>query len=186
MRNKRNKKKSWLEKKYGFKELPDNSSFKKVDKIFDHALERKKDRVLKEIILKFPEYHSNKSNNFVESINCRYPEFLEEAFKLGLHPDSGTSFLCLVFEYPELLKLGIKYGADLDKASWDNEVALGFASNWGNFESVKILVEAGANINAIEGAEHKYSPLDCARNHPEIEEYLISHGAKSYEELKQV
>ena len=145
---------------------------------------KKKDNVLNEIILKFSHYYEGKVIFFVESMNSLYPEYLEKAFQLGLHPDSGTSFLCLVHEYPDLIKLGIKYGADLEKTNWENEVALGYAVHGGNFESVKVLIEAGANVNAIEGKEYKCTPLDCASEYPEIKKYLITHGAKTYEELR--
>ncbi len=146
-------------------------------------MQRKKDRVLKEIILKFPQYHEGRDLSFSCWLYNVYPEFLETAFQLGLHPDSGTSFLCLVHDSPSLVQLGIQYGANLEKVNSENEVALGFATDNGNFDSVKVLVEAGANVNAIEGTEHKYTPLDCAHRYPEIKEYLRKHGAKSYEEL---
>jgi len=158
-------------------------SFKKVDKIFYHAMERKKDSVLEEIILKFPQYHEGKGTCFSCWLFNYYREYLEKAFQLGLHPDSGTSFLCLVHDHPEIVKLGIKYGADLEKTNWDNEVPLGYATAWGNFESVRILVEAGANVNAIEGIDVKTTPLDCSWDKPEIKEYLRQHGAKYYKEL---
>ena len=172
-----------MENKYGFKEFPEDMSLRKVEKIFDHALDRKKDSVLREIILKFPQYQEGKGYSFLNRIANNYPEFLEAVFQLGLHPDKEGSFLCLVFESPELIKLGIKYGADLERTNWDNEVALGYATHYGCFESVKVLVEAGANVNAIEGKEHNCTPLDCAWEYPEIQEYLIEHGAKKYEEL---
>ena len=52
----------------------------------------------------------------------------------------------------------------------------------GRKEVVKILINAGANLNAKNTFDQ--TPLDMARNQPEIVDLLRKHGAKTGEELK--
>jgi hypothetical protein len=49
-----------------------------------------------------------------------------------------------------------------------------------------MLVEAGAEVNAVEGTkEDQYSTaLDAAYKRPEIADYLRQHGAKKWSELQ--
>jgi len=50
-----------------------------------------------------------------------------------------------------------------------------------------MLVEAGADVNAVEGTrENQHSTaLDAAYNRPEIAEFLREHGAKRWSELER-
>lgn len=54
------------------------------------------------------------------------------------------------------------------------------ASEFGNFDVVKFLVEHGANINAVATSNGKvFTALTLAseRKHSDIEKYLLEHGA---------
>ncbi|MEM9443859.1 MAG: ankyrin repeat domain-containing protein [Verrucomicrobiota bacterium] len=178
--------KSWLKRRYGFDTIPSNMGLKKLNKIFLNALSKRKVSVLKTIIRAFPDFHHDKSMSITSEIVCHFPEFLETAFELGLHPDSGRqSFLCLVYSDPEAIRLGLKYGANIEGRNEDGEVALGYACAWGHFDSVKLLLESGANINVMEGKEHLSTPLDAASNNKEIYDYMRCKGAKHYKEIRE-
>ena len=181
-----NKRTSWLKKKYGFDNFPKSISNKKLFNIFYHALSRNKLNVASRIIKEFPDFH-NFDYGLPTIIYNLCPSFLEPSFKLGLHPDSAKSpFLCLVHDNPTFVELGIKYQANLEATNEDGEVALGYAAAWGDLETIKLLLDAGANINFIEdiNSTYKYTPLDSAHDNKEIYDYLVSQGAKHYKELK--
>ena len=66
-----------------------------------------------------------------------------------------------------------KYQQPLFSGKW---TALGIASDNGQFEVVKFLVENGADVN-MSSTDNNISPLMSAYRNPEITEYLIKHGA---------
>lgn len=79
--------------------------------------------------------------------------------------------------YPDIVRLLIEHGAEIDKRKATNETALWFAAQKGHLEAVKVLVQHGADINII-GWEDG-SALDIARKngHLEIADYLRQAGA---------
>jgi len=119
------------------------------------------------------------------------PDVLEAAFRGGMHPDSqqviGMPLLHHVAAEGNLavVAIAVRYGADLESRNKEGETALGYAVSWEHPEVVRFLVEAGADVNAVEEAPDGYrnTALDCCRN-AQIEEYLRAHGAKKLEELK--
>jgi len=80
----------------------------------------------------------------------------------------------------------LQYGADIERGNNERETALGYAASWASLEVVRVLVEAGAEVNAVEGTkEDQYSTaLDAAYKRPEIADYLRQHGAKKWSELQ--
>ena len=179
--------KTWLKKKYGFDIIPSNISHKKLFKIFAHALSKNKIKVVINIIKDFPSFHDYE-DNLVIHIYAHQLSLLETAFASGLHPDAGNSgFLRQVHDSPELTKLGLKYGANINSTNCSGEVALGFACTWGNIDVVRILIDAGADVNFIEGVgpdhRYKYTALDSAQNHKEIYDLLKANGGKHHHEI---
>jgi ankyrin repeat protein len=85
--------------------------------------------------------------------------------------------------------LALRYGADLERRNNVGELALAYACSWGQLEVVQLLVEAGAQVNAIEEdpeSGYRCTALDCcAFRHPEIARFLRSRGAKHLEELER-
>jgi ankyrin repeat protein len=81
----------------------------------------------------------------------------------------------------------LHYGADIERRNNEAETALGCAASWASLEIVRMLVEAGADVNAVEGTrENQHSTaLDAAYNRPEIAEFLREHGAKRWSELER-
>ena len=63
------------------------------------------------------------------------------------------------------------------KNGW-GDTPLHIVSNWGDCEAIKILIEAGADINAP--GETGFTPLHCAteQNHTEAVALLLSLGAE--------
>jgi len=148
------------------------------------------------LIQEHPELHSYEGENgfLLDIIESRCPEFFEMAFQAGLHPDSSPASLLQVAATQSdlaLVRLCLQYGADIERRNSEGETALGYAVSWGSLEVVKLLVESGAEVNAIEGCAGQYlsTALDSAcsddpkYNRPEIRAYLCERGAKRYSEL---
>jgi ankyrin repeat protein len=101
----------------------------------------------------------------------------------GAIPNGEILLLTMERQRFDLAKQFIEAGADvnyrypLTKNDADGMAPLLYASKWGNFEIVKLLVEKGANINikAVNGD----TALSIARknNNDEIYNYLTEHGA---------
>jgi ankyrin repeat protein len=134
------------------------------------------------------------SGTLAEIIDREAPEFLEAAFAAGLSPDAETEPTCQTLLQKaacegdlERMRMLLRYGADPQKRNHVGELALGYACSWGQLEAVKLLVEAGAEVNAVEEdptTGYRNTPLDCAHRTPEIVEYLRSRGAMHLEELE--
>ena len=75
--------------------------------------------------------------------------------------------------------------AKAEVTNLNQDLTLGYAASWGSLETVQLLVESGADVNAVEGTEPFYSTaLDAAYNREDVQQYLRSKGAKTYRELK--
>lgn len=167
---------------------------------FVEAAEARDAEVIVRLIREHPELHSYEGDHgsLLEIMARDCPEFFEAAFVAGIHPDSGTlSSLGSVLQGAvcasdlELVRLCLRYGADIERRNHQGETVLGFAVSWGSIETVRLLVEAGADVNAIEGLPGEYlsTALDsaCSDNpeydRPEVRAYLREHGARRYREL---
>ena len=90
-----------------------------------------------------------------------------------------------------LVKDLIKQGIDVNYGYVWNNTALHFASETGNFEIVKLLVDNGADVNVKRDVHRdksdKYYPLTIAitKGHLDVAEFLVNQGANvnSYDEL---
>ncbi len=163
---------------------------------FVRAARRADAKAVTSLIRDYPDLHNYERGNgsLVEILHGDAPALLEAAFQAGLSPDAGAGppHQTLLQHAAgegnlDLLRLLIRYGANPEGRNDWGEVALGYACSWGQLEAVKILVEAGADVNAIEeGPETRgrSTPLDSTRNHPEIAEYLRSKGAKYLSEIE--
>jgi hypothetical protein len=119
------------------------------------------------------------------------PEHIEAAFQAGLSPDCGPkepheTFLqhAAANDDEELVRLALRYGADIERRNNEWETALGYAAAWASHAVVQMLVEAGADVNVVEGTKQdQYSTaLDSAHKRPETAGYLRQHGAKKWSE----
>ncbi|MBK7998471.1 MAG: ankyrin repeat domain-containing protein [Verrucomicrobia bacterium] len=73
--------------------------------------------------------------------------------------------------------------ADVERRNRDGETALGYAASWGSIDTVRLLVEAGADVNAIEERGcYSTALVPLARltriTTAEIREFLREHGPK--------
>jgi ankyrin repeat protein len=163
---------------------------------FCDAVRSRDVETLRRLLRDFPALHNfeGEDGSLLDVLQFEAPELLETAFQAGLSPDAGReqpiqTLLQGAAAEGDLgiLRLAIRYGVNLEKRNEDDEVALGYACSWGQLEAVKVLVEAGADVNVIEDAPRggdRLTPLDCARLYPEIEAYLRSQGAKHLRELE--
>ena len=83
----------------------------------------------------------------------------------------------------EAVKQHIAAGTDVNAVGgllgW---TPLHFAAAFGHKEIVKLLVAKGADVNTKN--ENGYTPLDLAKRHPKVANFLRKHGGKTAEELK--
>ena len=163
-------------------------------RLFVHAAEAKDVDALTRIIRSHKELHHyvGDDGSLLDVIGYNCPELFEASFEAGLHPDSGPqepsqTFLQHVAAESdvELVRLALRYGAVVERRNCAGETALGYAASWGSLEVVRALVEAGVDVNAVEGKHEGQlsTALDSAFRRPEIRRYLVEHGAKSFAEL---
>lgn len=175
---------------------------KRMDAYFQfvRAAEAKDEGKLTRLISEHPELHAFEGDDgsLLDVIRYNCPEFFEAAFTAGLSPDSGPSAQhqtllqhAVCDDHLELVRLCLRYGADVERRNCEGETPLGYAASWGSLDTVRLLVEAGSDVNAIEGVkEGCYSTAldstfshDPAYDRPEIRAFLREHGAKRYNEL---
>jgi hypothetical protein len=166
---------------------------------FVRAAETKDKDVVIRLIRQHPDLHTFEGDNgsLLDVIGQNCPELFEAAFSAGLSPDSGPSAPhetllqnAVSNSDLKLVRLCLRYGANIERRNCEGETALGYAASWGSLDTVRLLVEAGADVNAIEGTEGRYSTaLDStfssnpAYDRPDIRDFLRLHGAKRYIEL---
>jgi len=145
----------------------------------------------------YPHFHDleGEDGSLVEVLDREGLELLETAFEAGLSPDAGRrdeivqTFLQKAASSGDTqrLALAIRFGADLERRNEDNETALAYACAWDQMACVRLLVEAGADLNAVERPPDipvgGFTALDSCQTKPEIADYLRAHGAKRYDEL---
>lgn len=177
-----------------------SSPHSKIYRHFVEAAERRDRETILKIIREHPEIHNLEGvdGDLVSIIGHNCPELFSAAFKAGLHPDSGSENplqtpLQVVIANDDLktVRLFLEYGADVERRNVNGETSLGFAAAWASLEMVKLLVDAGAQVNAIEhGPEGFYDTAlnaaigrDPADGRQPIADFLRSKGAKTYNEL---
>jgi ankyrin repeat protein len=162
---------------------------------FKRALQNRDASALARLIQDHPEAHgcSARHGGVVFQIYQEAPELLEAAFRAGLSPDTGQpdpeTFLQHVAAEGEIavLRLALQHGADPERRNKAGETALGYACSYAQLEAVRCLVDAGADVNAIElhPDGFRYTALDSCSGTSEIEAFLRSKGAKTLSELER-
>jgi uncharacterized protein len=158
------------------------------------AAEAKDLDAMPRIIREHPELHDHEGEDgsLLDVIYHNCPEHIEAAFQAGLSPDCGAeeqheTFLqhAAAQDNAELVRLALKYGADIERRNNERETALGYAASWASLEIVQILVDAGTNVNVVEGSgpDQLSTALDAAYQRPEIADYLRRQGAKKWRAL---
>jgi hypothetical protein len=167
---------------------------------FVRAAEAKDEITITRLIREHPELHNFEGDDgsLLDVLRYNCPELFSTVFAAGLSPDAGpvsphqTLLQHAVCDSDlKLVRLCLRHGANVERRNCEGETALGYAASWASLDTVRLLVEAGADVNAIEGAQEGcYSTAldsacssnpDCDR--PEIRDYLREHGAKRYNEL---
>jgi hypothetical protein len=162
---------------------------------FLRAVEQQDGEAVIALIRECPQLHDHQGDagTLVEILHREMPELLEPAFRAGLSPDAGPELPIQTFLQHavamgdlEQIQLALHYGADPERRNDWGEVSLGYACSHGQLEAVRMLVEAGAQVNTVEErleTGSRRTPLDSAGGYPEIARYLRAHGAKSYSEI---
>ncbi len=167
---------------------------------FVRAAEANDEATISRLIREHPELHGFEGDEggLLDLLRHNCPELFAAAFAAGLSPDAGcptpnhTLLQHAVCESDlELVGLCLRHGADVERRNCEGETALGFAVAWASLDTVRLLVEAGADANALEPLPNGEfaTALDAAfccdpvSDRSEIRTYLLNHGAKRYSEL---
>jgi len=94
-------------------------------------------------------------------------------------PDDGVTALMLAANvFPDIVRLLLDKGADVNKARTNDGItALMTASQSGKIDSVRIMLEKSANVNAQSADSKTALLLAASAGHREIVELLVSKGA---------
>jgi len=175
--------------------MPDVAEVRRLYWRFYRAVRKHDTDTVVSVITAHPQLHrfSGQAGTLLEILDRHAPQLLEPAFQAGLSPDAVSESPCQTLLQTaacagqlEMLRLLLRYGVDTETRNHSGEVALGYACSWGQLGAVKLLVEAGADVNAVEEdpeSGYRNTPLDCTHNYPEISAYLRSKGAKHLDEL---
>ena len=82
-----------------------------------------------------------------------------------------------------LVNLLLDFGADIEAINDCNERPLGFACSWRQFNAAQLLLERGANPNALEDPDKTYLDWAILGEQDEIVDLLRSFGGLSFKEL---
>jgi ankyrin repeat protein len=101
----------------------------------------------------------------VNGINSRYESFLLQAVARNRN---------------DIVKFLLNMGAQHKHARADSMGPLTFAAYNGNLEIIKLLVDAGFNVNMRDKGGYSALGLAAYRNHPEVARFLLKKGADPY------
>ncbi len=130
----------------------------------------------------------NPTNKLIESIYCGQVRKIKQAISEGAnvnhHDEDGfTPIMCAILEdkpIPDVIKLLVENGGNVylndNREKW---TALHFAARAGHVEIAKILLDAGALIDArdIFGNTPLMRAISAFRNRDQMIRFLIQHGA---------
>ena len=184
MNNRQRKK--WLSK-ITPETLPRILGLNDFHELFYMALYKEDESLLCALIASYRSYFELPGLYLDSCILGHFPEFLRIYYEAGFHPDQEGPILTIAYKNLDTLKLCIEYGADIHSVNCEGEVALGFAAGHGFLDSVKYLLEKGADINFVEGTPPgpHFTPIDSTYYNQEMYDYLRSKGAKHYHELQK-
>lgn len=88
----------------------------------------------------------------------------------------------------DITELLASRGADPNAANNQGNTPLHLAASYGDTEMTRLLIEMGANVNAQNPRLLNATPLDVALRgeHEEVAAILREHGAKTFQELREV
>lgn len=85
----------------------------------------------------------------------------------------------------ELLQTLIDYGANSNARNEENEHPLGFACAWTQWSAAELLLNNGAEVNALEDDHSTYLDWATAGSHTVGIDMLRAHGGLRFEELRR-
>ncbi|KAL4778818.1 ankyrin repeat-containing domain protein [Aspergillus varians] len=103
---------------------------------------------------------------------------LRDRVRASLNPAKSPVFTACVWGFYEVVQTALAGGFDLDERNSSGDTVLSVAAGFHNIDIVKLLLEAGADVNAV-STKSGYSPIhnDGYRLSLDMVELLIQHGA---------
>jgi len=113
--------------------------------------------------------------------------YIKKGADINIKDDTGIPLITIATQYPKILQYLLAKGGNPNISTTSGTTPLMIAAEYGRFESAKILLSYGADINAIDSMG--LSVLDHALINPFTNEkvinLLIKHGAKRGKTLKK-
>jgi len=164
-------------------------------RVFDKAefyIRRGDRKRLRRLLNKRPQLLQSDDSLVLFNAIWRQPSLVAWLLDSGVSPDcrlgpgSNTPLMQAAADGDvALVTLLLDYGAAVESINECNERALGFACSWRQPDAARILLERGANPNALEDPDRTYLDWAIIGEHTEMVELLRSFGAFRFPELPQ-
>ena len=164
-------------------------------RVFDKAdfyLRRGDRKRLGRLLRKHPYLLNSQKSMLIYRAVWQYHKMLPWLLAQGVHPDcklhptDGTPLMHAAAEGNlESMRLLLDHGADPNARNENNEVPLGYACSYEQWDAAELLIKRGADVNGIEreGMTH-LDWMTIAKKEPGIQK-LRSLGGLLFEELKR-
>jgi hypothetical protein len=149
-------------------------------------------RRLRHLLNKHADLRSNNTAGLIDSAMWLNRGMLHWLLEHGVSPDGRTSAMgttplmsAAAHGDIQVMKLLLQFGADPNALNESSENALGYACSWQQPEAIRILAEAGVDVNDTTDSGPERTQLDWAGSsgHTEVVAMLRSLGGKRYVEL---
>lgn len=165
-------------------------------RIFDKAdfyLRRRNRKKLRRLLTKYRYLLNSTHSMLVYRAVWQFHNMLSWLLEQGVHPDckmsptDGTPLMHAAADGNlEALSLLLKHGANPNARNENNEVPLGYALSYDQWEAARFLLEHAADVNGIERDDMTH--LDCMTLCQKEQgiELLRAHGGKTFAELNKI
>lgn len=162
-------------------------------RVFDKAeyyVRRGNRKRVRALLKKHPYLRQSHDSLLVFNAIWRNRSMLPYLMQRGVHPDcrmggSGNTPLMQAAADGDMetIEILLKHGADPNARNEENELPLGFACSWEQWDAAKALIQKGADVNGVEDEGRTHLDWVVLSNKPDGIAVLRSSGALPYSEL---